>query len=147
MKFKNEVRVEKSVADVFRLMTASNLLMKWEKNLLGVNSISGNRKQVGNKMSKTYGEGDGSKTKVIETILEIKKNKLFKYQLEHNNITSVVTCEFEMFGDGTMIYESSVITFRPRILGLFSGFMKGAMKKRRHEELEAFSKLAESFEK
>ncbi len=138
MKFDVKINVNRPVAEVYKKMLDANFMTKWETNFKAYKQTGGRKRMKGGTGVRLYEEADGSTTKIKEETFEVNKNQSWRYHLQADNFGTEVLCQFLDQGETTVIKESSDLYFRPRILSVFAVFMKGAMKKRRMEDLKKF---------
>ncbi len=143
MKFEVRIKINKSAEGVYKAMLNTQLMTKWESNFNSFQMVKGGKRKMNSEAFRIYKEPDDSIFKIKEIVTELKKDKLFAYQLVQDNFMSYIRCRIIDKGEQVLLVEETEVKFRPAILGIFGIFMKNSMKKKRTEDLLKFKELLE----
>ncbi|HYF31713.1 MAG TPA: SRPBCC family protein [Chitinophagaceae bacterium] len=119
-------------------------LKHWLTGFVSVKPLTGTIGEAGSTSQLKFMEG-GKEIEVIETVLLSNPNQQYSFRMESASFSSENDIRLISLGDRTELIQT--VQFQPKgfFMKLFIPFIKGAMKKRMHNELLKLKDLIESY--
>lgn len=142
MKFTITQTINKPVADVFRYLTSPAKMGEWMKDFQSIKPIKGRRSQVGGR-SKIMMKDASSAFALEEKVIEFERNKRFKVEIEHSEMTTIIDYQLGGKDEKTVLVAKYHIGFKNIMNGVFALFFKIPMRNQQREDLARLKKKIE----
>jgi len=130
--YQNQVEVDASVEESFKVFTNDSLASEWLVGYVGKEILSGNEHVVGSRFLMHF-EQDGGKIEFTEELVEYKKNEKFVFEMKTDFFTGTVGIYFEGNEEKTTIKaftssEGNNLFYRSMFYLLKSAFQQQAQE-------------------
>jgi len=144
MKFKLELPINKSRADVWKAFDNVENMKKWQPSLVSFEPLIGTPGQPGAVSKLTYNEG-GREFALIEKITHRDEPTNFNGVYENNFANNIVRNKFiEQGKDQTLWIMETEFAFKTLLMKILGPLMKKNFVTRSQRDMERFKELAES---
>lgn len=143
MKFKLELIINKSRADVWQVFTAPENMSKWQPTLTKTELLSGMQGQPGAVSKLTFDEG-GREFSLIEKVAVRNEPSRFDLVYENEFTDNPMRHTFQEQSDNeTLWVVEAEFTFKTFAMKLLGPFLKKNFIRRTQKDMERFKELAE----
>jgi uncharacterized protein YndB with AHSA1/START domain len=144
MKFKLEIPINKSRAEVWKAFDNVENMKKWQPTLVSFEPVSGTPGQVGAVSKLTYEEGK-REFALIEKITHREGPNRFDGVYENNFADNVIKNTFvEQGKDQTLWVMETEFKFKTLLMKIMGPLMKKNFVTRTQKDMERFKEMAES---
>lgn len=144
MKFKLELPIHKSRAEVWKAFDNVENMKKWQPTLIKFEPVSGTPGQVGAISKLTYEEGKREFT-LVEKITHRDEPSGFDGVYENNFADNIIKNTFvEQGKDQTLWVMETEFKFKTLLMKIMGPLMKKSFVTRTQKDMERFKEMAES---
>ena len=144
MKFKLELPINKSRAEVWKAFDNVENMKKWQPTLVSFEPMSGTPGQPGAVSKLTYNEG-GREFSLLEKITHRDEPNSFDGVYENNFADNIIRNKFiEQGKDQTLWVMETEFAFKTLLMKIMGPLMKKNFVTRTQRDMERFKELAES---
>ena len=144
MKFKLELTINKTLAEVWKVFDNVENMKKWQPTLIKFEPVSGTPGQIGAVSKLTYEEGK-REFSLIEKITHRDEPNRFDGVYENNFADNIIKNTFvEQGKDQTLWVMETEFKFKTLLMKIIGPLMKKSFVARTQKDMERFKEMAES---
>ncbi len=140
MQIQSKIRISAPASAVFQHLIEPDKLRQWLGGFVSSRPLDGIDHRVGARAAVTI-EENGRSQEMISEILEIEQNRFLKVDVSGGPINTVSEYQITALADGELEFEHRMDVKFGGMMGLFSPFLRGVVKKKMQKDL-AFLKAA-----